>query len=941
MSRLRGTTRTPDPRRNRFATLERAREALRVSKSFSRKAILDGGVYRITKTLTLGPEDSGMDKAPVVWEAAHGQTVRIMGGVRLAGWRSVDDPSVLARLRPEAREHVVRCDLGAMGIERLGAVQPRSGIRSELFFNRRYMTLARYPNEGWLTIADVPPDAQYKVKDRDDPKLTRHKGPFRYDGARPSQWADTSDLWVHGYWTYDWSDEFQQVDKLDRENALVWPKQPYHVYGYSKGQRYYFLNVLEELDSPGEWFLDRSTKTIYFWPPDAIEGAEVTFPDLEAPMLALDNARYISVRGITFECSRAEAVVIKGGEGNEVVGCVARNVGRTAIDITGGLHHQVRSCDIYDTAAAGIRIAGGDRKTLTPAGHAVVNCDIHRYAQVQKTYQPAVSIEGVGNRIAHCYIHDAPHQGIAYAGNDHIIEYCEFTRIAHETGDVGVIYSAMDWSYMGHEFRYNYFHAIHGPGELGCFTIYPDLPCGGIHLLGNVFYDVDQGYLTNSGRGMTVENNFFLRCARTFRFNVWNDYPMFRPGGAWRMAERLDEVNYSQPPYSERYPALARLAEDFAKGDAAVAERTIPRDNVIRNNISTGPHFIGLGAQAGLQDVRLERNLICNSVVMTGSPSGDGKTLTYFAEGSDTRNVLEPGGNVAGVYDPGLVDPEGHDFRLRRDSPARALGIRDVPFRRMGLERDAYRTRLPIRAPEFAPVSRVFVGETDVRLLVSRKGGAAAIHYTLDGSEPTAASPVYRAPLHLSASTTIKAKAIGTGAGSAGASEVVSATYVAEYLGRGHGAYASDLEESAYVGDDGLGNVGLRKNCAPHGQPIRLGGEIVTKALMTSPVDTPEGAASWVSYALTHQLRPAEQFTALVGLDGTDSPELGACAFVVELRQGRVWRRAFESGPVRAGQAPVAVRVDLRGADEVRLKVEGSGPQHRWPQAVWASPLFQ
>ena len=125
-----------------------------------------------------------------------------------------------------------------------------------------------------------------------------------------------------------------------------------------------------------------------------------------------------------------------------------------------------------------------------------------------------MNLGGVGNRVAYCYIHDTPHQGIAYGGNDHVIEYCEFSRIAQETGDVGVIYAAMDWTYMGMVFRYNYFHHIHGPGNLGCFTVYPDLPCGGIHLLGNVFYDVDQGFLTNSGRAMDIDNNVFLQYPR-------------------------------------------------------------------------------------------------------------------------------------------------------------------------------------------------------------------------------------------------------------------------------------------------------------------------------------------------------------------------------------------------------------------------------------------
>ena len=72
---------------------------------------------------------------------------------------------------------------------------------------------------------------------------------------------------MHGYWVWDYQDEYHAVDRLDTAKQEVWPKPPYHFYGYHENARYYFLNVLEELDRPGEWYLDRQTGMIYFWPP--------------------------------------------------------------------------------------------------------------------------------------------------------------------------------------------------------------------------------------------------------------------------------------------------------------------------------------------------------------------------------------------------------------------------------------------------------------------------------------------------------------------------------------------------------------------------------------------------------------------------------------------------------------------------------------------------
>ena len=129
-----------------------------------------------------------------------------------------------------------------------------------------------------------------------------HYGRWAYSSDRPARWKDVSELWVHGYWVWDWCDQYQRVQKLDLAKQEVSPEPPFHYYGYRKGQRFYFLNVLEELDSPGEWFLDRKTQSLYFWPPCPIQQAEVIFPELQKPMLQLqDTPQHVRVCGLTLD----------------------------------------------------------------------------------------------------------------------------------------------------------------------------------------------------------------------------------------------------------------------------------------------------------------------------------------------------------------------------------------------------------------------------------------------------------------------------------------------------------------------------------------------------------------------------------------------------------------------------------------------------------------
>jgi hypothetical protein len=69
-----------------------------------------------------------------------------------------------------------------------------------------------------------------------------------------------------------------------------------------------------------------------------------------------------------------------------------------------------------------MRLWGGDRKTLTAGNINVENNWVRDFSRIDRTYTPAVLMDGVGNRIAHNLFHDAPHHAIRLEGNDHIIE---------------------------------------------------------------------------------------------------------------------------------------------------------------------------------------------------------------------------------------------------------------------------------------------------------------------------------------------------------------------------------------------------------------------------------------------------------------------------------------------------------------------------------------
>src|ERR1035437_4301144 len=233
------------------------------------------------------------------------------------------------------------------------------------------------------------------------------------------------------------------------------------------------------------------------------------------------------------------------------------------------------------------------------------------------------------------------------------------------------------------------------------------------------------------------------------------------------MVENLKAVNYDQPPYSTRYPVLQRLAEDFSKGVAQLVERELPKDNVIRRNVSWDSLFLHLFPPANLDHVKVETNLIADDVVFEGSFDGRGTSKSY--RNGDPAVVAEFArrGNILLHGDPGFGDLRTQDFRFSPGSPAAKFNFDRIPFEKMGLVTDKYRKTPPITlyAPTIIPGSTNFINALTVRLLPtpSPHWRQCVVHYTLDGSYPTPQSSVHLRPLVTAAMVTLKAAAFVSG----------------------------------------------------------------------------------------------------------------------------------------------------------------------------------
>ena len=415
------------------------------------------------------------------------------------------------------------------------------------------------------------------------------------------------------------------------------------------GKWFYGFNLLCELDSPGEWYVDRQTGMLYFWPPGPIERGNATV-SIVKNLVTMTDVSHVTIRGMTLEATRGTAIVIRRGTGNRVIGCTLRNLGAWAVTIKNGSDGAVIGCDIYATGDGGISLAGGDRKTLTPAGHVAKNNHIHHYSRINRMYRPAVSISGVGQRIAHNLIHHAPHQAIAFAGNDHVMEFNEIHHVCQESNDAGAIYAGRDWTMRGTVIRHNYLHHIQGFRGKGCMGVYLDDMFSGTRIYGNVFHRVRRAAFIGGGRDCTIENNVFVDCKPAVHVDARAmDWAARAVSGV--MKRRLDAMPHESPLWRERYPKLVNIWED---------EPAVPKGNLVVRNICKGGRWADLYRRAK-PHVTLRDNLT--------------------------------------DQDPDFVDPAAGDFQLRSDSPAYKLGFRRIPIEEIGPYKDPRRASWPIKQP--------------------------------------------------------------------------------------------------------------------------------------------------------------------------------------------------------------------------------------------------
>jgi hypothetical protein len=686
---LNGNDANPGTQEKPFASLEKARDEIRrlkVEKGLPKGGVtvyLRGGTYQRKATFALESQDSGTEGAPLVYRSAPGERAILSGGVSLptSAFKPVTDPAILSRLPEEAQTRVLQADLKPFGISGLGDIKSHADFRisplrtpaPELFVNKEAMTLARWPNSDYTSSSEVGPQRQ----------------PAR-------RWAQATDIWLMLQKAYSRDSKPVELAKIGSE-------------GIQKGKWIggcYYYNLLEEIDMPGEYFVDRVSGTLYLYPAAPLKDGDAELSVLATPFVTLENTAYVEFRELVFTTGRDHGVVITGGVHNRVAGCELRNLGKVGVVIgnedpywilsdmykqlsvrdanlltrpwedergAGGTDNGVIGCDIHGTGAGGIALAGGDRPTLTPGNNFAENNHIWNYHRLKGSYGPALNLGGVGLRVSHNLIHGAAHDAIQFNGNDHLMEFNEIFDVLNDTTDAGAVYSGREWTYRGNIFRNNFVHDIGGRGRYYS-AIYLDDLLSSLEIDGNIFAELQDGCLAiNGGRDNKITNNVFVNIPRAINMADYRTTP-----GRWGLPKSTlrRAPFYRNAIWSKRYPELARILDD---------EPGAAKGNVVERNL-----FFNANFQVPVAPyISLKNNLwLCPDQESLAKDK-----VSCEKNGYTSANVkLEVG-------DPKFVNPTARDYQLRPDSPVWALlsGFKPIPMEKIGLlpQGDPQRLRLP------------------------------------------------------------------------------------------------------------------------------------------------------------------------------------------------------------------------------------------------------
>ncbi|MDP4612103.1 MAG: right-handed parallel beta-helix repeat-containing protein [Opitutales bacterium] len=669
-----GTLSAPEGKDGPFATLARARDAVRELKNQSTTDIvvlIRGGTYRLDETVVFGLEDSGVGDATVTYSAYPGERPIFSSGHEIKGWKKVTGS--LPGLPNEAQGKVWEAKV-----------------------SDRFLTL--YDNEGMLPRARSERFAALAGSKSDL---------LRFPEGQLKDWSNVEDVEIFVRPTRDWMVNMLPLASIN-EKAGVARTAIQATYGMNK-LGVWVENVLEELDEPGEWALNTQTDKVYLWP----RGQSPVFAPKLLELIRIEGSidkdgpkdvpvRNLHFRGLTFMhgerytltpddaglqhdwdmLDKDNAMVrLRGAENCVIDQCHFLHSGSGAIRVDlYGIGNEITNNHIESMGGGGILLCGyGPGTKDVNKKNTVYNNNIHHVGEIY-WHSPGIFLWQSGeNRVANNLIHDTNYCGMIISGG--IVRFFDREDKREQK-------RAIRW------------HEIDGlPKRPELEDVHPYLHSRNNLIEYNEIHNVMQKlgdgngiYIRGSGPGNVIRRNFVHHLV-----SETNKQSGIRTDGGQMDTLIAENIIYKCKSQGMTLKLNNRFENNI------IADVIAPRGIYLK--IVEGPSTGASNKRNIYYSTKDDCILISEPSEGKGNVDEDSRGREtarmadmdsdfniYFCQadggiGQKTLAKLQRDGvdGSSRAEDPLFVDPENGDFRFKPDSPALEMGILPIDVSEIGL----------------------------------------------------------------------------------------------------------------------------------------------------------------------------------------------------------------------------------------------------------------
>lgn len=617
---------------------------------------LRGGVYYLQNTVRLSAWNGDV---PLKISAYRKEKVRLTGGVDipLSAMETASDSFVSQVIDKPETGKILQYDLTKSGITDYGVISRRGHVitanqvaQAEVSLNGTTQQLAAWPNGEFKGLVEI------KTPGKRTQSEIANGCSFTVDFDRPSQWSDQDEVWLSGTIAANFFNDYYPMQSFDAETRTVTLREGAVTKGYTK-PFFRFENVPEELDAPGEYYIDRTNGILYFYPPEGTDkNAKLTVTMTPTDLIRIENSSNITFENLTLDNGRKSAITGANTGGVTVRNCDIYGFGEHGIRLTETVRARIEGCRIHDVGQNGVMLRGGDIGKAVSGENVIYNNDIYRFARLERGYRSGVNIErpSVGVTVERNHIHDGPHSGLIYYGVNHKILGNEIDNVVKECHDMGAIYAYVSdcpWE-RGNVIQGNYFHDLGqqvflGQKQMNIPAVYNDNNGCGLTVTENLFYNIGTER-SNSVCGVMaqgtynkINRNLFVDCSGTYYGNgtykpdaKYTKYKTDNDGNS--VETTINGILYSKfekdlntrlPVYKAHFPELERFFEEHP---------------------------------SAVQTNEFKENMIINV---------DSHLSTYNQDLNEegfrgAKELVKANGNYISDTDPGFVNYEEEDFGL-------------------------------------------------------------------------------------------------------------------------------------------------------------------------------------------------------------------------------------------------------------------------------------